>query len=171
MSPSRATSKAALTRALQLLCDVIAGVGGVILLAIALITVASVAGRALFAQPILGDVELVQLGTAVCVACFLPFTQLHGGNIMVDFFTQRASKRTKSLLDAMGTLLYALVLALICWRVYAGGLAAHENQETSMLMGVPIWIPYLLMLPGLALAALIGLHQTVAHLRAARAGA
>lgn len=61
-------------RILQRLCDLSATVGGVVLVAIAGMTVASVFGRSLFASPILGDVELVQLGAAVVVASFLPYT-------------------------------------------------------------------------------------------------
>jgi hypothetical protein len=53
----------------------VAALGGVILVAMAAMTVTSVIGAAFFARPILGDVELVQLGTAVCVALFLPYTQ------------------------------------------------------------------------------------------------
>jgi hypothetical protein len=38
------------------------------------------------------------------------------------------------------------------------------NQETSMLMALPLWIPYTLMVPGLALCSVIGLVQTLQHL-------
>jgi hypothetical protein len=33
-----------------------------------------------------------------------------------------------------------------------------------MLMALPLWIPYMLMVPGLVLCALIGLVQTLQHL-------
>lgn len=154
-------------RALRLACDTSAGIGCLTLIAMATVTVVSVLGRALFSSPIQGDVELVQLGCAVCVASFLPYTQYRRGNIIVDFFTTGVAERTRSLLDGLGTLLYTVMLALMCWRVGAGGLRAMENQETSPLMAIPIWIPYMLMLPGLALGAVLGVVQTLAHLRAA----
>ena len=150
-------------RALHLCCDAFAAVGGVLLLAMAGMTAASVAGRALFARPIPGDVELMQIGTGVCIALFLPYTQLRGGNIIVDVFTARASVRARALMDGFGCLLYTLAMGLICWRLVAGGLSARESHETSMLMGFPIWIAYLLMVPGLALAAVIGLQDTARH--------
>lgn len=158
-----------IARVLHRLCDVSAAVGCLLLLGMAGITVTSVLGRALFSSPIQGDVELVQLGGAVCIACFLPYTQFRGANIIVDFFTQNTSARPRAWLDGLGTLLYALVLALVCWRVWAGGLAARENGETSMLMAIPVWIPYFGMLPGLALAAAVGAWQTVEHVIEARA--
>jgi TRAP-type C4-dicarboxylate transport system permease small subunit len=61
-------------------------------------------------------------------------------------------------------LLYTLVLGLVAWRVAVGGIDIKANQETSMLMALPLWIPYMLMVPGLVLCALIGLVQTLQHL-------
>jgi TRAP-type C4-dicarboxylate transport system permease small subunit len=150
-------------RVLHICCDIFAGIGGLILVAMALVTVTSVIGRAFFAHPILGDVELVQLGTAVCVALFLPYTQFRGGNIIVDIFTNAAKPRAKAWMDGLGALLYALAMALICWRVYAGGVVARESEEASMLMNFPIWITYMLMVPGLALSAVIGLYHAGVH--------
>ena len=150
-------------RLLHACCDACAALAGTILVAMAAMTVTSVVGRAFFAKPILGDVELVQLGTAVCVALFLPYTQLRGGNLIVDFFTQRARPRSKARLDGFGTFLYTLVMALVCWRLVAGALSAREAQETTMLMGIPLWIAYASMVPGFALSAAIGAQQTAWH--------
>ena len=150
-------------RVLERLCDISATIGGIVLVAIASVTVVSVIGRAFFSHPILGDVELVQLGCAVVVASFLPYTQFRRGNIIVDFFTTGASEQTQNFLDGVGTLLYTLMMALITWRVAVGGIDIHNNQETSMLMALPLWIPYMLMVPGLVLCTVIGLIQTLEH--------
>ena len=158
------TPTSAVDRFLQRLCDASATIGGVVLVAIACVTVVSVIGRAFFSHPILGDVELVQLGGAVVVASFLPYTQFRRANIIVDFFTTGVSEKTQSKLDAFGTLLYSLVLGLVAWRVAVGGIDIKANQETSMLMALPLWIPYLLMVPGLVLCSVIGLVQTLQHL-------
>jgi TRAP-type C4-dicarboxylate transport system permease small subunit len=144
---------------LERLCDASAAVGALVLLAMAAMTTVSVIGRAFFAHPILGDVELVQLGGAVVVASFLPYTQVRRANIIVDFFTSSASPRTQQRLDLAGTLLYTAVLLLVLWRVAVGGLDIHAAGERSMLMDLPLWVPYLLMLPGLALCVLIGAVQ------------
>jgi TRAP-type C4-dicarboxylate transport system permease small subunit len=144
---------------LERLCDASAAVGALVLLAMAAMTTVSVIGRAFFAHPILGDVELVQLGGAVVVASFLPYTQVRRANIIVDFFTSSASPRTQQRLDLAGTLLYTAVLLLVLWRVAVGGLDIRAAGERSMLMDLPLWVPYLLMLPGLALCVLIGAVQ------------
>jgi TRAP-type C4-dicarboxylate transport system permease small subunit len=142
------------------LCALSAGFGGVFLVALALMTLASVIGRAFFAHPIQGDVELVQLGCAVCVASFLPYTQYKKANIIVDFFTANASEKTQAWMDGLGTLILTISMGLITWRLSLGGLRIKENGETSMLMAIPVWIPYFLMLPGLALTTIVGAYQT-----------
>lgn len=144
---------------LERLCDASAAIGALVLLAIAGMTTVSVIGRAFFAHPILGEVELVQLGGAVVVASFLPYTQMRRANIIVDFFTTGARAHTQRLMDLGGTALYTAVLALVLWRVAVGGLDIRAAGERSMLMDLPLWLPYLLMLPGLALCVLIGLVQ------------
>ena len=143
---------------LRLSSQTLAVLGCLALIGIAITTVLSVAGRVLFSSPIQGDVELVQLAGAVGIACFLPYTQWQGGNIIVDFFTARASDATRRRLDAFGAIALGAVAALVAWRTAAGAMAAWDNEETSMLMAIPVWIPYALMTPGLALTALVSLH-------------
>lgn len=152
-------------RWLERLCDASAAIGALVLIGIACMTTVSVIGRAFFSHPILGDVELVQLGGAVVVASFLPYTQFRRANIIVDFFTTGASSRTQRRLDAMGTWFYTAVLALVAWRVAAGAIDIHAAGERSMLMSLPLWIAYTLMLPGLLLCILIGAVQAVRQMR------
>ncbi|HSD38925.1 MAG TPA: TRAP transporter small permease [Rhodocyclaceae bacterium] len=146
-------------RVIDRLCDISAAIGGAVLVAIACVTVVSVIGRAFFSHPILGDIELVQLGSAVVVASFLPYTQHRRANIMVDFFTSGAALRTQRFMDTFGTFLYTLVMALILWRVAVGGIDIKAAGERSMLMDIPLWWPYTLMLPGLALSVAVGIRQ------------
>lgn len=131
--------------------------GGLVLLSIAGMTCYSIAARAAGYEPVLGDFELVQVGLAVCIAAFLPWCQLHGGNIIVDFFTARASERTRKRLDALGGVLVAAVMALIAWRTAVGAFSALRSNEETMILGFPIWLSYALMTPGLALSALVAL--------------
>jgi TRAP-type C4-dicarboxylate transport system permease small subunit len=141
--------------------------GGAIFVGIAIMSVASIASRALFSTPIQGDYELVQAGCAVFVALCLPICQMHGANIIVDFFTTRASVVTQRRLDAIGALLLGLVMALVAWRLAAGTLSMREAGETTTILGWPVWYTYALMVPGVALTALGGLHSAWVHWRMA----
>jgi TRAP-type C4-dicarboxylate transport system permease small subunit len=144
---------------LQRLCKLSAAVGGIGLVGAALLTLASVAGRALFRTPILGDVELVQLSCAVALSAFMPYTQWLGGNIIVDFFTTGLSKPAQSRLDALGALLLGIAMLLLGWRTVVGSTIAYGNHETSMLMSIPLWITYALMAPFLLLTGVVAVYK------------
>ncbi len=128
-------------------------VGGALLTAIALMSVVSVVARTLGFQPIQGDFELVQVGLAICVTLLLPWCQLQGGNIIVDFFTARMRKGWQRRLDAAGCVLFAAVMALVAWRTGVGAVSLKSAGETTMLLGFPLWIGYAAMVPGLALTS------------------
>lgn len=134
-------------------------VGGVCASAVVLMTVTSIVMRSLVSRPIQGDVELTQLGIALCISLCLPWCQLHGANIIVDFFTQHATARTVRRLDAVGGLLMALMVGLLAWRTGAGAVAVGGAGETSMILGLPMWWIYAALAPGLALAGVIALVQ------------
>ena len=144
-------------RALGAACKLLALLGGAILSALVLMSVASIGGR-MIGRPIQGDFELVQFGCAVAIAFFLPYCQFSQGNIIVDFFTLRASPRTQNGLDALGAVLLAVVMALVAWRTGAAAVEMKAAGETSMIMSVPLWYAYALMTPAFALTALAGLH-------------
>ncbi|MCU0929269.1 MAG: TRAP transporter small permease subunit, partial [Burkholderiaceae bacterium] len=61
--------------------------GAFVLCLLALISVVSIAGRALSGfglGPVPGDFELVEAGTALAVFCFLPWCHLKRGHAVVD---------------------------------------------------------------------------------------
>jgi len=148
-----------------MVCRLVALAGGSILAALTLMVMASVVGRVL-GRPIQGDFELVQVGSAVALACFLPYCQWRRANIIVDFFTSRVSPRTQAILDAFGALLFAIALAVVAWRGFAGAIAIKAANETTMIMGVPLWYGYALMAPAFALAAVVGFYTAVSSFRA-----
>ena len=162
-SDDRAESPSA--RALGMACRLLALAGGMILSVLTLLVMVSVAGRAL-GRPIQGDFELMQVGSAVALAFFLPYCQWRRANIIVDFFTTRASPRTQAMLDAFGALLFALTLAVVAWRSIAGAIAIKAAHETTMIMGVPLWYGYALMAPAFALAAVVGIYTAISSFRA-----
>ncbi len=152
----RAT-QVAMRRALGATAIAFALVGGVIVVLVAGVTVLSVLGRWMSATPIPGDVELVQLGTASALALFLPYCQLHGSHLIVDIFTARSGATLHRRLDDAARLAAAVVLALLAVRAAAGVVSLRAATETSMVLGVPLWLAYAPMVPSLALAALIAL--------------
>ena len=140
-------------------------VGGLAASALAVLTVISVVGRAVVSKPIPGDVELMQMGIALCISLCLPWCQLHGANIIVDFFTEKLPQRSTRALDGIGSILLAVMCLLLSWRTAAGALGVSEAGETTMIIGLPMWWAYAMLAPGLALTALIALWQGLRQLR------
>ena len=142
-----------------------AWLGAAVALATGVMTVASVLGRAVLRSPVPGDVELTQFGVALAISLSLPWCQLRGANIIVDFFTQGLRARRQRWLDGIGALLLAMMCALLAWRTSVGAFAVAEAGETSMILALPMWWAYASLAPGLALAALIALLQAARHWR------
>ena len=113
--------------------------GGFVLCAMAVLTTVSITGRAFFAAPVTGDFELIAVGTGVAVFALLPYCQLIRENVVVDFFTSNAPFRVKSFLDAIGSLTYGVIIALMTWRTSLGGVDMHTTAETTMILEVPRW--------------------------------
>lgn len=138
------------------LCAVLAGL---LLTVITLMTCVSLIGRNTTGWTIVGDFELSGSAAGAAIALFLPWCQLKRGNIMVDFFTAKASEATQDKLDRLGALLMGLAMALMAWRTAVGGLNAWDSKAGSMMLGFPEWVVYVGMVPPLALTAVIAVAQ------------
>jgi TRAP-type C4-dicarboxylate transport system permease small subunit len=148
---------------LRRLALMFAVVGSAVALITGVMTVVSVVGRATVAAPIQGDVELTQFGIALAISLGLPWCQLRGANIIVDFFTQNTSARTQRWLDGLGAVLLAVMCALLAWRTAVGAASVMEAGEQSMILALPMWWAYASLAPGLALTGVLALWQAYHH--------
>ena len=146
-------------RPLQSLAKLCAILAGVLLTVVTLMTCVSLIGRNLIGMTIVGDFELVGAAAGAAIGLFMPWCQAQRGNIIVDFFTAKASPRTIDGLDRFGALLLAVVMALLTWRTTIGGINAWKSGSGPMLIGFPEWAIYVVMVPPLALTAAIAFVQ------------
>ncbi|MFL5316815.1 MAG: TRAP transporter small permease [Microvirga sp.] len=114
-------------------------VGGLISVATALLVTTSVTLRWLGFGSINGDFELVQIGVALSVFCFLPLTQARRGNIMVDTFTAWLPLRVQRAMDAFWDFVYAGFMALTAWCLMNGARDALASGLTSAMLGLNLW--------------------------------
>lgn len=156
-------------RPLYFLSRILAAGGGLLLVAVTVMSVASILSRTLTGSALLGDFELVQLGSAVAVAAFLPWGQMRGTHVFVDFFTTRLGPRARELLDSAGALLLGACAALVAWRMVAGTIDLRASGETSMLLGVPTWYAYAAMSPSFVLLAATALYTSWTKFKGDRA--
>ena len=148
-------------RLLESLAKLCAVLAGVLLTAVTLMTCGSLIGRNFFGATIVGDFELSGAAAGAAIALFMPWCQFERGNIIVDFFTARATRARRESLDRLGALLLGLTMLLLAWRTTIGGINAWKSGSGTMLMGFPEWVIYVAMVPPLMLTAIIALAQVV----------
>ncbi len=146
---------------LENLAKTCAVLAGVLLTGITLMTCVSLIGRNTTGWTIVGDFELSGSAAGAAIALFMPWCQVRRANIIVDFFTAKASESTNHRLDRLGALLLAVCMGLLAWRSGIGGINAWKSGTGSMMLGFPEWTVYSLMVPALALTAVIGLVQAL----------
>jgi len=152
-------------RGLMLACKVAAVAGALVFTALVGMSIVSITGRKLWSAPVPGDVELLQICSAFAAATFFAYCHLNRGDVKVDFFTDRLPPRVVHALDAIGSLLVGLFGALIAWRTGAGALMVGQAGETTMILGLPLWLGQALMVPGFVLLAAAGLYMAGWHAR------
>jgi TRAP-type C4-dicarboxylate transport system permease small subunit len=113
--------------------------GGLIMLALATMTVVSIIGRSTIGVAVEGDYELVELGLAAAVFLFLPECYLRQGHVVVDLFTAACRPSTLRVLEMISDLLFALVSFVLVWRLWIAGLESREYFEQTMILGMPLW--------------------------------
>jgi TRAP-type C4-dicarboxylate transport system permease small subunit len=179
--------------AIERLARGMAILGGVVLVALVLLTCVSVLGRGLnsmghsgwltalsqgFADgliasgvgPVTGDFELVEAGIAFSIFAFLPICQLYAGHATVDVFTSRLSGKANAWLIAFWDVVLTLVIWLITWRLCAGLLDKLGNSETSFLLQFPVWWAYAASFVAALVASVTALYCSVGRVTYAATG-
>lgn len=153
---------------LLLVCKAAAIAGGLVFVVLVGMSIVSIVGRKLISAPVPGDVELLQVCSAFAASAFFAYCHLNQGDVKVDFFTSHMRAANVHLLDAIGSLLVGSFGALIAWRAGAGALSVKDSGETTMILGWPLWIGQILMVPGFVLLAAAGFYMVGWHWRARR---
>jgi len=133
--------------------------GGALFMGMIVLSVVSIVGRKLWSAPINGDLEILQMGTGIAAAAFFPYCTLMGEHLRVEFFTGKASPKTRARLDAVANILLAIAMALLTWRTAIQVGEVHESGEVSLMRNIPIWLPELFLVPSLAMTTLCSLNR------------
>ena len=130
-------------RFLDDLANILAMLGGIILVIVILINFISILSRIIFLNPLVGDFELVEIGSAIAISSFLPLCHLKKGNVIVDFITAKLNFKKIAFLDCISSIIYGLIALFFTWRMFFGARDMYNYQEETMLLQFPIWIPFL----------------------------
>ncbi len=119
--------------------------GGLVLVALAVMAVVSITGRAfskLGLGPVPGDFELIEAGCGVAVFAFLPWCQFRRGHVTVDVLEPYLPARLWAALAVIGNVAMTAVAAIVAWQLWFGFLDKLAYGETSMILRMPVWWGY-----------------------------
>ncbi len=154
---------------IQKIARLVALLGGLVLVLIAVLTVVSITGRALLPfgfKPLRGQFELVEAGTVFVVCAFLPWCHLNRGHASVAIFTDWLGTRFNAFIDLIGDVLLLAIALIITWRHLAGMMDKISYGETTFLLGLPLWWGYAAALVGLVSWIIVGLWTSADSFRA-----
>ncbi len=121
--------------------------GGIVLVGLIGLSVASITGRGLVGLdiglgPVPGDFEIIEAGCAFAVFSFLPWCQIRRGHVTVDVLTRLFSRRLQGALELVGNVVMTMVAGLIAWRLVLGMLDKQRYGETTFILQFPAWWGY-----------------------------
>lgn len=131
-----------LNRIVDILVRGTALAGGAVLLAVTVMIVVSITGRALSGMglgPINGDYELVEMGVGFAVFSFFPWCLYTRGNAQVDLFAGLFSPVFSRVIDLVSDLLALAISAVIARQLYLGLVDKKQYLETSFILKFPAW--------------------------------
>ena len=150
-----------LRKALERTVYLFALCGGTLLVLLTSMSIVSIIGRKLFATPIRGDMELVEMGAAVIIASFLPLCELRGNHIKADAFTLAAPLGVQRSLDILAHLLCCAAGGVLTWRTSLQMIDMHSYGDSTTLLSIPMWIPLMFIVPSLALFSITAAVRAV----------
>lgn len=149
------------------ICTGWALLGGLVLLAVVGINLASVIGAATTGYAFPGDFEMTEMGVAIAAFSFLPYCQIAGLNVTADIFTANASRFWLAVFALLAAIVALLFGGLMLKQMYLGLLDQRNYDYTTAILQVPVWwgfAPCLVSLALLVVAAFASLVDAVAEI-------
>ena len=109
-------------------------VGMFLLIPMMLLTAGDVIGRAVWARPIPGAVELSSYMLAVFILLGVAYTHQVKGHVRVTMLVSRLPKRAGLILDVVTTLLSLFMISILAWQGWVVGI---EERTVSDMLRVP----------------------------------
>lgn len=150
-----------LGRVVHWLAAALALTGGAIMIAITIMTVASIVGRIgipIGLKPVPGDVEITQAGMAFAIFCFLPWCLLTRGHAIVSILTDRFPVRLTAILEFIMDLAMLAAAIFIAWRLGIGLSDKIGNKEQTFILRFPVWWSFAGGMVGAVVAAIVAAY-------------
>lgn len=113
-------------------------IAGIALTFIVVLTVSDVILRS-FRRPVLGAYELVAFTGAVVIGFAIPLTSWTRGQIFVDFFIMKFSRKARNAVNIVTRLMGMTLFILIGWNLLKVGMDLQKSGEVSLTLQLPFY--------------------------------
>jgi TRAP-type C4-dicarboxylate transport system permease small subunit len=121
-------------------------VGSGLLFVIMILVTIDVTGRFFFNSPLLGSLEITEFLLAGAVLLGLGYTQDLRGNVDLELFYNRFSKRAQRFSDLLAYIIGIALFTIVTWEGWNNALEGLEKNLASDVLRIPAW-PFLLFVP------------------------
>ena len=125
-------------------------IGLVGLLVMMVVTCIDVVGAKVFRCPLMGSIDIVQLGQTVAIAFAASMALILGRHVQVEFFVRLLPRRLGAVINSCILLLGLGLFMVILWQMSVFGYSLQTSGDTS----ATIYIPYYPFAYGIAIACI-----------------
>lgn len=143
----------AAARATDIVTSAAAGVAGLVLILLMLLTTADVAGRYFFNSPISGVFDLTHFAVSIMVYLGLAYCGWRGTHVVIELLYDRLPPAARRVLNRVINLAGCTLFGLISWRTAVQSIDIRDMGEASQMMEVPLFPLYYLVAFGSGLFA------------------
>ncbi len=133
----------------------LSAVAGISLLLMVVVITFGVLMRYLLNNPITGNEEIVQMSGVAAIMLGLPYATLHGAHVRVDIFDHLLGRFGRMAADVLVRLISGFVLIILANRAFDKTLDAFEYQDTTNMLGLPMWPFYGMLAAGISLCLVV----------------
>jgi TRAP-type C4-dicarboxylate transport system permease small subunit len=111
--------------------------------------------RYAFNMPITGIDEIVQMTGVGLIMLALPYATLNDAHVRVDIFDEWLGRFGRQFSDVLSRLLSGFVLLILVDRAWTKLLDAREFEDTTNMLGMPLWPFYAMLAAGVSLCLVV----------------
>lgn len=142
-------------------------VGGLMILAMMVVTTIDVVGRYFISKPLWGGFEMTEILMGLVIFAGMPIATARREHITIDLFDAFLGLRTRCWQAAIGDVVCAAASAVLAWRMWLRGQQLLSVGETTLQLGIPRGLIACAMAVLMAVAAVVFVAAAIVALRAA----
>jgi TRAP-type C4-dicarboxylate transport system permease small subunit len=119
--------------------QLLALLGGIILLISASMVVTSVLLVLFFKSNVPGDFEMASMANAMAMFAFFPLCTWNRGHVIVDSFTGWLSPATNEKIDIFWNCIIGIFFLFMGWRTFLGAMDSMKSGLVTSVKGIPLY--------------------------------